>query len=405
MKLFVIALLVVFLWPQFGVASSSDGTKLAAPSVGVLVDATGARWSWGTVRQGANYAIRRNGFRVGWGVLIEVAKQGHFFDKNATGTWTQWASGHWIPATDPNSAPPPKQTNALLGMYQGDGLSPPFHVQFGRYPDFTIDYSYMGPGAEGSDPAGDLGYPVVLAVAHLSPNYPDPNAAANGAYNSAYQQTVDTFIAPVASTVYAIRIDWEWTGKWNIYSPFQGGEDNPTMTPQVFIAGVRNLIAAIKANPKTANIKIEFDYYGTDMEKNYYPGDDVVDLIGFDNYFDPSWDGATSADAWNRVMNGDFGIGYANINNIAAFAKLHNKPMIVPEWGDGYSDGYCITQFAAWMTANNVVGHAYWDADQFGFDPTVPARQQAFVAAFGSTTYAGSYWTLIPVPTNNSLAY
>jgi hypothetical protein len=306
--------------------------------------------------------------------------------------------------TVPTVQTPPSGGTPLLGLYQGDNTNPAFHVWAGRYPDFTINYSQMGPGAGGNNPSNNNGYPVLVAFGHLDANYPDANAAANGLYNSAYAQTVSSFIAPYASKVYAIRVDSEWQGNWSSYSPwYNGSESSPTITPATWIAGVRNLIAQIKANPATANIPIEFDAPNTDVENNYYIGDDVVNFIGFDKYFDSNYYPNSSA-AWaNETTRTDC----CNINTMASFARAHGKLMIVPEWCDTFTDGYIIPLFAAWMAANNVIAQSYWDSsDAIGAAGgcrllDYPAREQAYINAFGNTHYTGSYWKLIPVPSTS----
>ena len=62
----------------------------------------------------------------------------------------------------------------------------------------------------------------------------------------------------------------------------------------------------------------------------YYPGDDVVDMIGDDAY-----DIGVTADAndWNEVYNSAGGLA-----SLIAFAQEHGKPIALPEWGVGLRD-------------------------------------------------------------------
>jgi hypothetical protein len=57
----------------------------------------------------------------------------------------------------------------------------------------------------------------------------------------------------------------------------------------------------------------------------WYPGDDVVDIIGIDTY-----DGGVPAgqDRWARIYNQPDGI-----SEVLQFAKAHGKPTSIPEWG------------------------------------------------------------------------
>lgn len=98
----------------------------------------------------------------------------------------------------------------------------------------------------------------------------------------------------------------------------------------------------------------------------YYPGDDVVDMIGDDAY-----DSAVTADAndWNEVYNSAGGLA-----SLIAFANQHGKPIALPEWGVGVRDsatnagnddpGYM--QGMAQVVANdNVAFQAYFFAHEW----------------------------------------
>jgi hypothetical protein len=301
--------------------------------------------------------------------------------------------------------------DALIGVYMDPPDDPPYHSWMGFSPDFAVGAighagpanAYIGSGGRAANlgPFGD--WPLVVSTAHVDGQQTtDFESAADGSYRAVYREFVNT-IAPYAHTIYAVRIDWEWSGNWNVYSPFYKREPNdeshPNVSATTWVAGWRNLAKAIKGDPRTAHIKIEWDFYGTAAEEAYYPGDEVVDLIGFDYYFNREYDGASSSSSWNRaITRTDAG----NINKIAAFADAHHKPMIVPEWGDTYTDGYCITQFATWMRNHNVVAQSYWDSNdalKYGSKlQDYPPRQQAYQAAFANTSYTGRYWVKIPIP-------
>ena len=62
----------------------------------------------------------------------------------------------------------------------------------------------------------------------------------------------------------------------------------------------------------------------------YYPGDDVVDMIGDDAY-----DSGVTADSndWNEVYSSAGGLAA-----LVAFANQHAKPIALPEWGVGVRD-------------------------------------------------------------------
>jgi len=86
---------------------------------------------------------------------------------------------------------------------------------------------------------------------------------------------------------------------------------------------------------------------------SFYPGDAYVDVIGLDNY-DIKWGDSTSTPAqrWSWMLSRPLGL-----NDHAAFAAAHNKPMSFPEWGlyaagtsmgGGGDNPYYIAQMASW---------------------------------------------------------
>src|SRR5260221_578956 len=84
----------------------------------------------------------------------------------------------------------------LLGLYQGQGTSPAFHTWAGRYPDYVINLSFLGPGG-GSDPSGNSPNPVVLDFDTIGTSVCTSFAtAASGGCDSNYHNTMDSLIIP-----------------------------------------------------------------------------------------------------------------------------------------------------------------------------------------------------------------
>ncbi len=91
---------------------------------------------------------------------------------------------------------------------------------------------------------------------------------------------------------------------------------------------------------------------------NFYPGDDVVDIVGVDVYdFSP---GPGTA-AWLSSYNASDGPG-----EVARFARAHHKPLSIPEWGlsakapandPGFVDG-----LAKFVRNNDVAYQSYFFA-------------------------------------------
>ena len=262
--------------------------------------------------------------------------------------------------------------------------------------DFTIGRSYqdncVGCGVSGL--AYLHGYPVVIDIQHVQSTYPDFDLAATGGYDADYSKTLAA-IAPYAKQIYAVRIDSEFNGTWSASTPFKGSRAVP---PSTWIDGFRRL--AILVRHALPNAKIIWNPgIGQNDPFPYYPGDDVVDLIGPDLYCNPAYYGSPGA-CWRDFL---YGANGANLNAFARFAQRHGKPIAIPEWADLFGDGVFIKLMQAWMDENNVVLQAYWDSgDALATTaslPALPIDQKAFVAAFEHRPYAGTFWSpIIPVP-------
>ena len=262
--------------------------------------------------------------------------------------------------------------------------------------DYSINYSYQddcaGCGVSGL--AQLHGYPVIIDIYHVLPSFPSFEAAAAGDYDNSYEQTARSLL-PYARQIYAIRIDSELNGSWSAASPFKHWIAVP---PATWIAGFRRLATIIKSELPNARI-IWNPCVGQNNPFPYYPGDDVVDLIGPDIYCDPRYSKSSHA-CWNDYLGGAGGV---NLNAFAAFAEQHNKPIVIPEWGDVFGDGYMIAQMRDWMDNHNVVAQSYWDSGDALKNtaalPSLTTNQKAYVAAFGHRPFVGSYWgPLIALP-------
>jgi hypothetical protein len=284
--------------------------------------------------------------------------------------------------------------NYLNGYRDGNPTDKATPALMGSPWDYTIDYSYEdfwpGAGISGLSVTTEGTYPVIVAVYTVGKGYSDFRAAARGRYNAYYQQTARS-LAKYANQIYAVRINHEFNGDWE---PWSSGN----VDPKTWAAGFRNMAAAIrKALP---NAKIIWNpNIGQSDPFPYYPGDDVVDLIGPDAYCQPKFHNSSS-DCWNDFLNGS---GGNNLSAYTSFGQQHGKPIAIPEWGDSFGDGYFITQMRTWMDNNNVVAQSFWDTRD-GLSATsslldLPTNQQAYVAAFGHRRYTGTYWPkVLPLP-------
>lgn len=128
----------------------------------------------------------------------------------------------------------------------------------------------------------------------------------------------------------------------------------------------------------------------------YYPGDDVVDVIGIDQYDGPAYAPPTPtvppADRWNQMLTAQDGIG-----DLMAYATAHHKPLSIPEWGlttpdfnggnGGGDDGYFVDRVADIVRTHDVAYSGVWEMNT----PTSPVALEnnpqalaAYRAHFGA---------------------
>ena len=217
--------------------------------------------------------------------------------------------------------------------------------------------------------------------------------AASGSLNSQWAaEYFNNRVDPLASYIYFIRVCSEWQGS-NVCGPFINGDENQgeAIDPATWIAGVRNFVNFIRADPNLKNVKVEFDVPYTAEQAKYYPGDAYVDLITYDMYPGMA-QGATSQDAWNWEINGPL-----------AAMMSYGKPMAIPEFCDKFPNGYVTTQLAQWANSQNVVALVFWNQAAGAVAPgevncnidATAAKLNAFMAAWYGYKYTGSFWPVI----------
>jgi Glycosyl hydrolase family 26 len=93
----------------------------------------------------------------------------------------------------------------------------------------------------------------------------------------------------------------------------------------------------------------------------WYPGDDVVNMVGIDAYDSGVPPGQ---DRWDTIYNQSDGI-----RDVLAFAKAHGKPVSIPEWGlwepgagtlGGGDDAAYVNGVASVVRSNRVAYQAYF---------------------------------------------
>jgi hypothetical protein len=198
-----------------------------------------------------------------------------------------------------------------------------------------------------------------------------------GAYNKHFQALGEELVKRgLENTV--LRLGWEFNGGWYVY--------RAANREKFFAEYWRQIVTTMRAVPGQ---KFVFNWNPAGGWNQFpatqaWPGDEYVDEVGVDIY-DQSWapdtypipEGADDQEAqrrrekaWSDWINNKekFGLAFW-----ADFAKKHNKPLTIPEWGicyrkDGHGGGdnvYFIEQMHAFITNpdNNVTWHCYFDVN------------------------------------------
>lgn len=214
---------------------------------------------------------------------------------------------------------------------------------------------------------------------------------AGGSGDTTFDALADIFLAarPNPSEGIMVRIGWEMIGDYFPWDAYGKEAD--------YLAAFRRCVARFRA--KSGRFKFCFcpnwkqskSGVGDIDPITVYPGDAYVDIVALDTYLVTSFDqtsGQTAAQAWSYKLTAPYGMNW-----LVQFGLDHNKPLALWEWGvdvdnaQGYVDGV-----AAWVRANNVILHAYFDRDTLAThqneisDGTYPASGAAVIAQFGPVT-------------------
>jgi hypothetical protein len=150
-------------------------------------------------------------------------------------------------------------------------------------------------------------------------------AGAAGAYVSHAKAFAAKLVAAGVGDA-IIRLSWEANGDWNLDSI--GNSDTDFARWRAFW---RQTVIAMRSVPG-AHFRFDWcvnnGYRAIPLQK-YYPGDDVVDIVGIDAYDSGVKPGQ---DRWATIHGRPSGLG-----ELTSFARAHGKPLSIPEWGVGPS--------------------------------------------------------------------
>ena len=177
--------------------------------------------------------------------------------------------------------------------------------------------------------------------------------ANRGRYNSYYIAAARDLASgyPNASKIY-IRTGWEFNGNWQPWAA-RGKEAAYRGAYRQFVASFRSVSSrfVFEWTPNVGDLGMN--------PESAYPGDDVVNIIGMDFYYNHQWDSADGAKAFAWKRDEKYGLAWHQ-----AFAKLHRKPTAYAEWGISRNSDAAYVQAASdWFKKYNIVYASYWNSN------------------------------------------
>lgn len=276
-------------------------------------------------------------------------------------------------------------SDAKFGVYQGAGCAGATRVkQFehwvGRDTDQVLEFISWQVLQDGTTWAvrcwSKAGRKDVVYSLPMLP--PDHSATLAQGAQGKFDELFRNYGAELVKNGYGdsiIRIGWEFNAGWYSWAA--------SKDPESWVAYWRRIVSVLRDVPGAS---FKFDWcpsasHGGFLAERAYPGDDVVDIIGLD-FYNTAVDAKsfTPQQRWETRMNMRNGLKWHR-----DFAAEHGKPMSYPEWGTGTrregggadDDPYFIEQMAAWIAANNVVYHNYWDYKTKDYDSKLSDGRQS----------------------------
>jgi hypothetical protein len=176
--------------------------------------------------------------------------------------------------------------------------------------------------------------------------------AGRGRYAPRYVRAAREILAGTpGDAAIPIRTGWEFNADFFPWAS-RGRERD-------YIAAFRGFVAAFRSVSPRFRFEWVPNIGGEDDPARSYPGDDVVDVIGMDAYYDTRWLPDDARLAWVYNVERPYGFRW-----LETFAAAHDKPTAYAEWGvmspraEGYVEGA-----AAWFDHTRPVYQSYWDSD------------------------------------------
>ena len=222
--------------------------------------------------------------------------------------------------------------------------------------------------------------------------------AAAGAYDAYYLKAAQTLAATLATDPdgkITVRIGEEFNGNWMPWAAASSPED--------FAATFRRIVDIYRS--VSPNFQFEWNVnhsFGGMDPALAYPGDDYVDIIGMDFYYDKRWFSADPEIAWSQMVNARYGLQWHQ-----DFAAAHGKPTAYSEWGvDTDNGGVFVAHAAEWFEQHNVLYQIYWNsrsAFDGRLDDETTSTADGFLSSFGPQAARSDNDTLVGTNGNDLL--
>ena len=202
----------------------------------------------------------------------------------------------------------------------------------------------MNPGwLYSQDFLGAAGKPVNISMpmAPDSAGVAEYQSIARGEHRGDHQSWARTILdaAPDDNSPIYVRSTWEVPGEW---FPWSGVATSDT---EAFKGAWRQFSDAF--HDVSSRFKMVWDFNADrGPVEQFYPGDEAVDVISTDPYWNSDFQGGEPNAAWAKTTS-----GYSRgLDWMAEFAAQHNKPMAISEWGVPINDPQITAEEgAAWI--------------------------------------------------------
>lgn len=251
--------------------------------------------------------------------------------------------------------------HSMFSVYVGN--NPDDLIQFERWMGRPVDAHQVHTGVlDWADWSGSISWQVslwrhidrrIMWSIPLIPFAANLADAAAGQYDHRYADAARVLVSSYPNTnVIHVRTGWEFNAGWMPWSAI--GRENE------YIKAFRRFVTAFRS----VSNRFVFEWapnigdQGMNPE-NAYPGNDFVDVIGLDFYYNTAWDPADAQEAWKRMVTQKYGLQWHQ-----DFARRHAKPTAYAEWGvmSDQSSDY-VRLASEWFRQHEVVYHNYWNSN------------------------------------------